>query len=120
MYEDNMYQSQEKLFDKSFDSDISKLYDLMGKLHPYCYKPEKDASELSGSNSDTNKDESSEEKNVSLNNAEINRAGHTVWCIWECCKKEISYIDCLCCQEVAVIPGENFEGNKCIAMSKQF
>ena len=25
MYEDNMYQSQEKLFDKSFDSDISKL-----------------------------------------------------------------------------------------------
>ena len=31
MYEDNVYQSQEKLFDKNFDSDINKLYDLIGK-----------------------------------------------------------------------------------------
>ena len=48
--------------------------------------------------------------NVSSNNAEI-RAGHKDWCIWECCEKEIREIDCLCCQEVAEISEDNFEGN---------
>ena len=47
---------------------------------------------------------------VSSNNAEI-RAGHKDWCICGCCKKEIREIDCLCCQEVAAISEDNFEGN---------
>ena len=48
--------------------------------------------------------------NVSSSNAEI-RAGHKDWCICRCCKKEIRVIDCLCCQEVAAISEDNFEGN---------
>ena len=47
---------------------------------------------------------------VSSNNAEI-RTGHKDWCICGCCKKEIREIDCLCCQEVAAISEDNFEGN---------
>ena len=79
------------------DSDIDRLNDLIRNLHPYCYEPKKDASELSGSNIDTNEDESSEEESVSPNNAKINRAGHNDWCICGHYKKEIRDIDCLCC-----------------------
>ena len=56
-YKDNVYETQENLFAENTDSDIDELNDLIGNLHPYCYEPEK-------------------EENVSLNNAEINRAGH--------------------------------------------
>ena len=67
-------------------------------------------SETSGSNNDANQDESGEEENVSPNNATI-RAVHKDWCICRCCKREIRKIDCLCCQEVAAISEDNFEGN---------
>ena len=90
-YEDNVYQSQENLFEENTDSDINELNDLTGNLHPYCYEPEKDASESSGSNSDKNEDESNEE-NVSPNNADINRTGHKDWCICGLCKKDIREI----------------------------
>ena len=119
-YGDNMYESQENFFEENTDSDIGELNDLIGNLHPYCYEPEKDAIESSGSDSDTNEDESSEEGNVSPNNAEINRTGHKDWYICGRCKKEIREIDSLCCQEVAAISEENFERNQCITMSKQF
>ena len=59
-YEDNMYENQENFFDENTDWDIDKLNDVIGNLHLYCYESEKDASESSGSSSDTNEDESSE------------------------------------------------------------
>ena len=43
-YEDNVNKSQENFFEENTDSDINKLNDLIGNLHPYCYEPEKDAS----------------------------------------------------------------------------
>ena len=119
-YEDNVYKSQENFFEENTDSDIGELNDLIGNLHPYCYEPEKDAIESSGSDSDINEDESSEEGNVSPNNAEINRTGYKDWCICGRCKKEIREIDSLCYQEVAAITEENVEGNQYITMSKQF
>ena len=109
-YEDNVYKSQENFFEENTDLDIKKLNDLIGNLHPYYYEPEKDASETSGSDNDANQDESGEEENVSPNNAVI-RAVHKDWCICRCCKREIRKIDCLCCQEVAAISEDNFEGN---------
>ena len=109
-YEDHVNKSQENFFEENTDSDINKLNDLIGNLHPYCYETEKDASKTKGSDNDANQDESSEEENVSPNNAEI-RAGNKDWCICGCCKKEIREIDCLCCQEVAAISEDNFEGN---------
>ena len=57
-------------------------------------------------------------ENVSPNNAGINRIGYKDWCICRCCKKEIREIDCSCCQEVAAISDENFEGNQCITFPK--
>ena len=109
-YEDNAYKGQENFFEENTDSHINKFNDLIGSLRPYCHEPEKDASETSGSNNDANQDESSEEENVSPNNAEI-RAGNKDWCICGCCKKEIREIDCLCCQEIAAISEDNFEHN---------
>ena len=53
-YEDHVYESQENLFEENTDSDIDKLNDLIGNVHLYCYEPEKDANESSGSDSDTN------------------------------------------------------------------
>ena len=44
-YKDSMYESQKNFFEESTGLDINKLNDLIGNLHPYCYKPEKDASE---------------------------------------------------------------------------
>ena len=67
-----------------------------------------------------NQDESSEEENVSRNNAEITKPRHKDWCICGQCKNEIKVIDCLCYQKDAAISEENFEGNQCITMSKQF
>ena len=67
-----------------------------------------------------NQDESSEEENVSRNNAEIIKPRHKDWCICGRCKNEIKEIDCLCYQEDAAISEENFEGNQFITMSKQF
>ena len=61
--------------------DIDELNDFIGNLHLYCYEPEKDASELSRSNSDTNEYESSKEEKVSRNNTEINIAGQKYWVI---------------------------------------
>ena len=55
-YEDNMYESQENSFEENTDLDIDKLNHLIGNLHLYFCEPEKDASESSGSNSDTNED----------------------------------------------------------------
>ena len=55
-YEDNVYESQENFFEENTDSDIDDLNDLIGNLHRYCYELEKDASETSGSDSDTNED----------------------------------------------------------------
>ena len=95
-YEGNMNKSQENFFEENTDSDINKLNDLIGNLHPYCYETEKDASETKGSDNDANQDESSEEENVSPNNVEI-RAVHKDWCVCRCCKKEIRKMDCLCC-----------------------
>ena len=34
------------------DFNINELNDIIGNLHPYCYEPEKDASESSASNED--------------------------------------------------------------------
>ena len=106
--------------EENTDSDIDELSDLNGNLHPHCYEPEKVEREPSGSDSDTNDDESSKEEKVSPKNAEINRAGHKEWSICWRSKKEIREIDCLCCQEVTTISEENFKGNQCITMSKQF
>ena len=92
-YEDHVNKSQENFFEENTDSDINKLNDLIGNLLPYCYEPEKDASETSGSDNDANQDESSEEENVSPYNVEI-RAVHKDWWICRCCKKEIRKIDC--------------------------
>ena len=72
-------ESQENLFEENADQDIHGLSDLIGNLHSYCYEPEKDASESSGSHSDLNEDESSEEENISPNNVKINRVGHKCW-----------------------------------------
>ena len=55
-YEDNVYKSQENFFEENTDLDINKLNDLIGNLYPYCYEPEKDASETSGSDNDANQD----------------------------------------------------------------
>ena len=63
---------------------------------------------------------SDESNNDSPNYAESNKAGHKLWCIGGRCGKEKREIDCLCCQEVAAILEENFEGNQCITMPKQF
>ena len=84
-YENKVYGSKKNFFEEDNDSDMDELSDLIGNLDPCCYEPEQDTSELSGSNSDTNEDESSE--NVSPNNVKINRAGHKDWCIFGCCKK---------------------------------
>ena len=92
-YEDNVYESQENSFEENTDLDIDKLNHLIGNLHLYFCEPEKDASESSGSNSDTNEDQSSEEENGPPNNAEINRTGHKVWCICRRFKKELREID---------------------------
>ena len=119
-YEDNLYESQKTFFEENTDSDIDELNALIGNPRLYCYEPEKVASESSGSDSDTNEDESIGEESVFPNNVEINRAGHKEWCIFGNCKKEIREIDCLFCQEVAAISEENFEENQCITMSKQF
>ena len=59
-YEGNVYESQGNFFEENTDSDIDDLNDLIGNLHSYCYEPEKDVSESSGSNSDTDEDEISE------------------------------------------------------------
>ena len=96
--------------EENTDLDIDELSDLNGNLHPHCYEPEKVEREPSGSDSDTNDDESSKEEKVSPKNAKI-RAGHKDWCICGCCKKEIREIDCLCCQQVAAISEDNFEDN---------
>ena len=109
-YEDNVYKSRENFFEENTDSDINKKNHLIGNLHPYCYEPEKDVSGTSGSDNDTDQDESSEEENVSPNNAEI-RAAHKDWCSCKCYKKQIRKIDCLRCQEVAAISEHNFKGN---------
>ena len=85
-YDDNVYESQENLFEKNTGSDVKELNDLIGNLYLHCF--EKDASE-SGSGSDKNED-----KNVSLKNVDINRAGYKDWCICGCCKKKIREIDC--------------------------
>ena len=53
-YEDNAYKSQENFFEEDTDSHINKFNDLIGNLHPYCYEPEKDASETRGSDNDAN------------------------------------------------------------------
>ena len=87
-----MFKSEENSFEGHTDSDIDELIDLIGNLHQYCYEPEKDASESSGSGNDKNEDESSEGENVPPNNVGINRAGHKDWCICGCCKEEIREI----------------------------
>ena len=74
-YEDYVYESQENFFEENTVSDIDGLNDLIYNQHPYCYEPEKDASESSGSYSDTNGNASSEKENVSPNNTEIDRSG---------------------------------------------
>ena len=81
-----MFESEENSFEGHTDSDIDELSDLIGNLHQYCYEPEKDASESSGSDNDKNEDESSEGESVPPNNVEINRAGHKDWCICGYCK----------------------------------
>ena len=93
--EDNVYENQENVFEENIDSDIHKLNDLIGNLHPYCY-----------------------EENVSPKIVEINRTGYKDWYICECCKMKIREIDCFCCQEVAAISEENLEGNQCITNVK--
>jgi len=72
----------------------------------------------SGSGSSENNEDSSDDELSP--NSEIKRSGHKNWCVCGNCKKELREIDCLCCQEVAAISEENFEGNQCITMSEQF
>ena len=105
-----MYESRENFFEENTDSDIDKRNGLIGNLHPYCCDPEKDTNESCRSDSDTNEDESIEEENVSPNNAEINRSVHKDWCICGRCKMKIREIDCLCCQEFAMIQKRTLKG----------
>ena len=52
-------------------------------LHPYCYEPEKDASESSGSDSDTNEDERSLRNGVLFGLAWVARlVCLRGWCGW--------------------------------------
>ena len=55
-YEENLFESQESFVVENTDTDIDELIDLISNLHLYCYEPEKDASESSTSDSDTNEE----------------------------------------------------------------
>ena len=63
-YEDNVYESQGNFFEENADSDINKPNDLIRNLCHYFYEPEKDARESSGSDSNTNEDESIKKKTI--------------------------------------------------------
>ena len=63
-YEDNVYESQGNFFEENADLDINKPNDLIRILCPYFYEPEKDARESSGSDSNTNEDESIKKKTI--------------------------------------------------------
>ena len=53
-YEGSVYKSQKNFFEGNTDLHINNFNDLIGNLHPYCYEPEKDASETTGSDNDAN------------------------------------------------------------------
>ena len=118
-------ESQESYYEEisneeNTDSDTEEINDLISNFLPYCFEPEKESSSGSDTEeSSENNDDDSSDDELSPN-SEIKRAGHKNWCVCGNCKKELREIDSLCCQEVAAIPEENFEGNQCITMSEQF
>lgn len=85
--------------------ELKTLCDDFRCLKPYQFEPEIEISETEESDySDSDND------SYGSDFQENSRVGKTTWCLCEQCVIESRDIDCLCCQEVAAISEDKFEG----------
>ena len=99
------------------EDDEEVIAEILGNLQPYQYVPGNDnESSDSASENDILPDELSSDDEDDANR----RSRSKEWCQCGTCKKEIREINCLCCQEVAVISDDKYESQKCITLSQQF
>ena len=117
---ENESQAEESSSDEEQENEYDGMYQLMGNLAPYDYKPERAISSSSKETESSENETPSDDATSENENDQLGRVGNKDWCKCGQCKREIQEIDSLYCTELLAIIQDKFEGKKCITLPHKF